>query len=64
MQVIDFISVVDEYATVEIYDEFGKLLTEYNGKDSIDEKYNFCDISRIENTEYAICLYLDINTIF
>ena len=40
MKVIDFLEVCDENMTVILWDTDDKFLAQYDGKDSIDKKYN------------------------
>ena len=47
MKLIDLISVADENLEMCIWDEYDNDLTSYDGKDSIDEKYNEWQVVKI-----------------
>ena len=58
MYVLDFISLCNENINVKLVDETGETVSEYNGKDSIDPKYNYKKIHIISCCNDTIYLYI------
>lgn len=44
MELIDLMALCSDGTVITVYDTDDKFVTEYNGKDSIDEKYNRCRV--------------------
>lgn len=44
MLLIELLEVISESANIEVYNTNWELLTEYNGRDNIDKKYNNCKV--------------------
>ena len=58
MYIIDFISICDENITVKLIGEKGETVSQYNGKDSIDTKYNYKKIHIVSCCDNCIYLYI------
>ena len=58
MYVLDFICLCDENITVKLIGENGETISMYNGKDSIDPKYNYKKIHIISCFNDTIYLYI------
>lgn len=58
MRVIDFISVCDENIEVKLIDEEGTTVSQYNGRDSIDLKYNNTMVYNVSCCDNCIYLYI------
>lgn len=48
MKLSDMMNVIDDNVDVEVIDRNGFTLAEYDGRNSIDEKYNDCTVSNID----------------
>lgn len=64
MKLIELLSLISDYSRVEIYSaEDLSCLGEYNGKDSIDTKYNDFNITEIytrkDCEDAVICIIVD-----
>ena len=58
MTVLDFISCVSDSANVKLFSHNSKQLSEYNGKNSIDKKYNNCIIDYISCANHCINIFI------
>ena len=48
MKLEDILSIIDENTTIKVIDYYdGSLLSVYDGRDSIDEELNDCDVACI-----------------
>lgn len=47
MKLIELLAVCNENTVITVWDATDKFVAEYNGKDSIDEKYNNCKVLSI-----------------
>lgn len=47
MKLIDLISLFDENKYVNVHNADGDLLCMYNGRDSVDDRYNGCEVIAI-----------------
>ena len=66
MRLGEFIEYIDEYVNIKVYDDNGNDVTEYNGKDSLDDWFNDYEMSgyKIRNGLVEIWLQLDAGVMF
>ena len=58
MNLVDILQICNEYQTVKVFDLEGNELAEYDGKNSIDEKYNNIEVRRLTGRNYGIDIML------
>lgn len=58
MNLGDILQMCNEYQVVKIFDLEGKELAEYDGKNSIDEKYNNIEVRLLTGRNYGIDIML------
>lgn len=59
MRLIDMLSMVDEYTDVEVLDSSGLSVGRYDGRDSIDDKYNDLQVLHVEVVNETLVLWVD-----
>lgn len=58
MNLGDILQMCNEYQVVKIFDLEGNELAEYDGKNSIDEKYNNIEVRLLTGRNYGIDIML------
>lgn len=58
MNLVDILQICNEYQTVKVFDLEGNELAEYDGKNSIDEKYNNIEVRLLTGRNYGIDIML------
>ena len=58
MNLGDILQMCNEYQIVKIFDLEGNELAEYDGKNSIDEKYNNIEVRLLTGRNYGIDIML------
>lgn len=60
MIVLDVLESVTEYQKVQVLEYYtSEILSEYDGKNSIDEKYNCVPVSRLETEDDTLLIYIN-----
>lgn len=59
MKVIDILSIVTDYTNIAIYTTAGEIVSWYDGKNSIDEKYNDADVVQITVINNKLVIYIN-----
>lgn len=59
MKVIDILTSADENKNVQIIStKTGHIVAEYNGKDSIPEELNDCEVLQLASVDHTIVVYI------
>lgn len=58
MTLVDVLSICNEYQVVKVFDLEGNELAVYDGKNSIDEKYNNIEVRLLTGRNYGIDIML------
>lgn len=61
MKLIDLLSLINENSNVLLIDISYEIVSGYNGKDSIDSKYNNCKVCEIIHATNAIYVMIKLN---
>lgn len=60
MKLIELLSLINEHSNVIVIDTSYEIVSGYNGKDSIDNRYNNCKVCEIIHTTTAIYVMISI----
>jgi hypothetical protein len=60
MKLIDLLLLISEYSRIKVFSYYeDEELCYYDGKNSIDEKYNDCEVAFIRHNEEFIEIYIE-----
>lgn len=60
MKLIELLTLINEHSNVLLIDTSYEIVSGYNGKDSIDSKYNNCKVREIIHATNAIYIMISI----
>lgn len=60
MKLIELLTLINEHSNVLLIDTSYEIVSSYNGKDSIDTKYNNCKVCEIIHATNAIYVMISI----
>lgn len=59
MKVADILNITTDYTNIAIYTTAEEIVSWYDGKNSIDEKYNDADVVQITATDIGLIIYIN-----
>lgn len=60
MKLIDLLQIIEENENIIVANSNGYIVSEYNGRDSIDEKYNECKVLQLCTFQEYILIHIAV----
>lgn len=59
MILMELLEITNENTEVVLYNEHADEISSYDGKNSIEEEYNYCEVTDMYVWEGKLCIYID-----